>query len=303
MRIDKRNEVLQALKRARLLLDGADGCYARDDIEVAKEAAKDVLRTLDARTELLTPAAEGEGEGADRGAGEESEGEGETDDEHEPLSTRRDDRLRDQRDAVYNLGRMAPEGEEESDSEAVLSDSEAGQSEQGEPDTDAAVTRQQSQAEAEQEEPEQGEPAPRAQEPESAAATRSHFLAGGIGPALVQSVHTFLDNTVLEPAESTPSGITKRDVIAMLREEHNAVRDVHYTRAWLRRIVDSYQEDAIAAAFAPLQEPGALHDYADDLWELAVAIATSPPPGYLSYDAKCHRVAINFLSTISGVFT
>ena len=292
VRLEKRNAVLKALKEALSLLEahGAGGCYDRADvIEEAKAVAKDVLRILDARAaELLAAPPEGEGAGGGDGnadpdpdphpnpgdgggAGEESE--------DEDLSTRRD--------------RLVCEAE--CGSEVVwLSDSD-------EPDTEAAVTRQQSQA-AEgggEGEEEGGEPVEHG-EPEPAAATRRHFLAGGIGPALVQSVHNFLDSTPLG-AHHTPSGITLRDVMTMLLEEHNAVRGQQYSKAWLRHTVDSYQDEAIAAAFAPLQEPGALHHYANDLWELVVQTATSPPPGYLSFEAKCTRVAYNFLSTISGV--
>ena len=299
VRLEKRNAVLKALKEALTLLEahGGIGCYDRADvIEEAKAVAKDVLRILDARAaELLAAPPEGEGAGGGDGnadpdpdpdpdpgdgggAGEESE--------DEDLSTRRD--------------RLVCEAE--CGSEAVLSDSDdAGQSEHGEPDTEAAVTRQQSQAaegEGEGEE-EGGEPMEHG-EPEPAAATRRHFLAGGIGPALVQSVHNFLDSTPLG-AHHTPSGITLRDVMTMLLEEHNAVRGQQYSKAWLRHTVDSYQDEAIAAAFAPLQEPGALHHYANNLWELVVETATSPPPGYQSFEAKCTRVAYNFLSTISGV--
>ena len=146
VRLEKRNAVLKALKEALTLLEahGAGGCYDRADvIEEAKVVAKDVLRILDARAaELLAAPPEGEGAGGGDGnadpdpdpnpinpgdgggAGEESE--------DEDLSTRRD--------------RLVCEAE--CGSEVVwLSDSDdAGQSEHGEPDTEAAVTRQQSQA-------------------------------------------------------------------------------------------------------------------------------------------------------------
>ena len=83
------------------------------------------------------------------------------------------------------------------------------------------------------------------------------------------------------------------------RRQHGAACGEHYSRGWLKHIVDRFTEEAITAASTPLQEPGALHRHADRLWELAVKLAGSP--GSLSFEAKCDQLALDFLSTLPGV--